>query len=176
MKKLSLFVFYVVLFVVIIVVLSPKRYLYNFAEHTALQEKIIFSHEKIHDKLFFLEVSNADIYVQDIFIGSFEKMTVYPFIFFNQVTCKDFGSSKDIENFFSTSIDTASFFQWMGEPYKIRMNMQGSFGSASGFVQLKERKVYVKIQPAKSFISQLDKLNIGVKKGDGGEYIYEYGY
>jgi len=176
MKKLATILMYCLVILVVVVVLSPKRYLYNFVQHVIVQENIILSHELTKDQLISLEVSHADIYVKDILIGALNKMTVYPFMIFNQVTCEGFASSKEIEGLFSTSIDKVSLFHWIGQPYQIAIKAQGDFGLADGFIHVRDRKIYLKIVPSEKFIAQINKLDNSIKKSEGGFYTYEYSY
>lgn len=176
MKKLTVIVSYLFLILALIVILSPKRYLYNFAQHTIAKEGIVISNELAKDKLISLEISNANIYVKDIFIGMLNKTTIYPFIVFNYVTCSGFKTSKEVNGLFSMSIDKATLFQWIGQPYKITIKAQGDFGSVSGFMNLKDRKIYLKIFPSKKFIVQIKKFGNGIKKNKEGFYTYEYSY
>lgn len=173
MKKIITFLISILLIVLVVIALAPKRQLYNLAQHFMANEAIIFSGERIDDGLFSLRISDANIYVKDILVGQLKEMTLTPFIFTNMLTCKAFESSKELRSLVPLSIEKASVKHWVGQPYKLFINASGSFGEAKGFLNLQEKKVYLEIFSVPEFEKHIKTL---AKKSEEGFYVYESGY
>jgi len=173
MKRIMTFLVSAILVLVVIIAFAPKRYLYNLAQQHMVKETIIFSGEHVHDRLFGLEIRDANIYVKDILVGHLNEMTLKPFIFANIFTCKDFASSKEIQQLIPLSIKEASLMHWVGQSYKLFLKAEGSFGEAKGFVNLKEKKIYLEIFSVPEFEKYIKTV---AKKSEEGFYVYESSY
>jgi hypothetical protein len=162
-----------ILILVVIIAFAPKRYLYNLAQQYMAKETIIFSGERIHDRLFGLKIGDANIYVKDILIGHLKELTLRPFIFVNTLTCKEFDSSKEMHQLIPLSLKGILIQHWVGQPYKLFIKAEGSFGEAKGFVNLKDKKIYLEIFSVPEFEKHIKTL---AKKSEEGFYVYEQRY
>jgi len=173
MKKMLTFVLSIVLVIFVVIAFAPKRHLYNLAQHYMANEAIILSGERIHDGLLGLKITDANIYIKDILVGQLKEMTLTPFVFVNTFTCKEFESSKELRSLVPLSIEKASVRHWIGQPYKLFINANGSFGEAKGFLNLREKKVHLEIFSTPEFEKHIKTL---AKKNEEGFYVYESSY
>lgn len=166
---------YFVFILLAIVVLAPKRHLYDIAQQEMKKYDLVISGEKIKDKFLSLELENGEIWAKDILSANFGNVLVYPFLAFNQIKIQNLKTSKNLQNIISLNIQEASINQVFWNPLKLELKAIGDFGEASGFVSLKDKNGTILIAPSAGFEATLTKFG-QIKKDQSGVYKYEFSY
>ena len=168
MKKilLSLVVFYIAL-----IVLMPKKELYYTLNDVLKSNLIEISQKSLHDKLFFLEIKDVELYYDKAKVADIKKIDIIPFIFFNKATILNIelaDSVKNILNFKAKELKlTYNIFGFS----KIYIASNGTFGELEGEFDLKSKKLFLKLTPSKEFENDKN-INKFFKKTENG-YIHE---
>lgn len=175
MRGFLKFIGYFIFVAVAIVVLAPKRHLYDFAQQEWVKQGVIVSGERAKDNPFSLELNGGDVYLKDVLSANFEQISLWPFLIFNQIKIKNLKTSKEIENIFAITIEKGKIDYLIFNPLKANIAASGDFGDAEGFIDFKERKIFISIVATQKFEAVLKKFP-QVKKEREGFYIYESSY
>ena len=174
-KKL---LFYLMLFLVFLysfIYFLPKENLYFKLKEEAKKYGIEIYKETTNDKGFVLELENINIFFKDIESAKIYHGSVGLFLFYNKISLDTVRISNDFKSFVPTKIDKAELTYTPFLPFKIKVNANGEFGSLTGSIDLKNKKISLHIYPSKTMKTKYGNIlyQRGMKRISSKEYIYE---
>ena len=175
MKKVALFILYTTLFFALLIFFAPKENLYYQAEALLKRENIIISDEKVKDRGFSLELSDAKIYAMDgIQVARFEELTLRLLLAYNTLQVTNIELSSVAAKFIPTHVDHLNVKYTLLDPLHIKAEALGDFGKVSAVINLKTRLIHLKLEPSRLMKSRYSSSMRMLKKSKQGAYTYEY--
>ncbi|MDR1555181.1 MAG: hypothetical protein LBS39_04045 [Campylobacteraceae bacterium] len=162
---------WVVLFFYIAIVFLPKENFYFFAEHK-LERQISFSNESIKDSFGILKISDALISYYGDDAGRVDKITILPFILYNEVNVENLHLAEKFNKIIPVKIDKASFKTTLFYPIKIWISLSGDFGDISGNYNIYGKTIRLVLKPQENFKQRYPFIYKEFKDIDG-ELVYE---
>ena len=180
---------HIIMVILFIMYFLPKVNFYFYAERvleqTNLQPiakammvkeaKIHIVQEEIVDNGFSIELNNANIYLNDIYILNLGQLKIEPWLFYNNISIHSVRLNKSFEDEFPTRLDELHITQSIFSPLLIEVTGIFAYGSFDAQVDLGERKVHANLQVNKKFVKKYRKLLRQLKRVKGG-YTYEYSF
>lgn len=172
--KLRSVIGYGLLTLVTILYFVPKTNLYYKLEHTLKPHGIIIHNEHVDDKWLWLEIMNAQLYVQKIKSLSVQKTRIILFGGYNRIDLEGISLVPTLGQFVPVKIDTATLSYTLFDPLNIKGSVFGDFGRAQVKLNFYERVFTADIEASKlmksKFLQTLDNFILA----DKGVYHYEY--
>ena len=144
----------------------PKLSLYYYLEKQLAQNGIVIYDEKTDNNIAYLKISHAKLSYQGADIAEIGSIKVTPWIVFNRIIAKDIELTGVAKQFLNIEIENFKATHSALKPYIVKINANGTFGVASGYVNLKQRVVHIDLSEAKD-ITSLKKF---LKRGEKGWY------
>jgi hypothetical protein len=160
------------LLIILLWVFAPKQELYYLLEQKLKEKNIIISNETVKDTWFGVNIKNADIYVKGIKMAKVDNFQLNIFFLYNSVEAENISMDSSLEAIAPKSIDELKIKYSIIDPLHVTIDSLGSFGTASGFVELKEKVVHIDFPVAKD-IQTIKKF---LKKDKTGGWYYETNY
>jgi hypothetical protein len=173
MKTVFKFFLYLLLFIIAFFVFLPKELLYNQIEKALEQNKIVVSNEIRDEKLFGLDIKNADIYFNGINMANVNKISFTSYLFYTNIDITDIRLLDSLKNMVPTPINKLKVEHSVLNLDKLSISSTGLFGSAKGFVDLKKREVQLEIDASSKMKNSYSQILRTMKLKDG-KYIYDY--
>jgi len=152
--------------------LSPKQEIYYLLEQELKKNDIIISNETLIDRWFGVVIQNADIYVKGAKMAEVEELELNLFFLYNTLTIKEIKIDEAIHNIAPKNIQEAKIKYSIIDPLNITIDIAGSFGVATGAVELLKKEVKILfpvVKEIKSFKKFLKKDKI-----EGWKYETNY--
>ena len=173
MKILLKILAYIAVMLLLIIFFSPKINLYYQLEVLMQENNIYISDEKVKDSGFSLNINNAKLYLDELFLANAEETSVKTWLVYNSIEAKNIELNEGFAEFMPEHIDTMKVSYHILNPRNILLNAQSEDSFFFGNVDLLERVVQIHLRlgtlSEKKFAMALKQL----KKEEGG-YIYEY--
>ncbi|MDX1294950.1 MAG: hypothetical protein R3302_01700 [Sulfurimonadaceae bacterium] len=173
MKRLRNFLLYALLFVVALMILTPKVNLYYLFEEQMAPYGVVVDGEQLKDRGLCLEIGDATLYAKGIDSATAERISVKLFGLYNRIAVENTQLATAFTKFFPSEITHIEVTHAVWNPTNVIVNATGDFGSANAVISLLERSVTARVTPSelmkKRFGSTLRKL----KKDETGGYRYE---
>jgi hypothetical protein len=147
-------------------IFAPKRELYYLLEEYLMRSDIIIDGEKIHSGLLALDLEHPVLYVKGIKVAKIGEVSFFTLLFYTKVSAKDIEPDASFRRWIPGKIDEVVLRHQVFDPLHIHLQIRGEFGTASGIISLKERKVHIDVTEQKS----LGSLRSMLKKGTKGWY------
>ena len=160
------------LFIVLMWLFAPKQELYYLLEKKLKENDIIISNETVVDTWFGLNIQNADIYVKGIKMANVTNLQLNIFFFYDTLDVKNINIDESLHAMAPKNIDELKVKYSVIDPLHVMINGLGSFGTASGVVDLKEKNIHIDFPVAKD-IQTIKKY---LKKDKTGGWYYETNY
>lgn len=138
--KRVLYAFYILC---IAIVLIPKEKLFFTAESFLSEVNLFISGETLSNRLFYLDIENAQVMADDLEIGSIEKIRMMPWIVFNQVSITSVSLAPVYRSFLPEKVDEVLLTYSLLHPLSIDIRGKGDFGRCNGTIDLAEQKIRV---------------------------------
>ncbi len=167
MKRVGIWLVYIVIFVLFFLWFTPKKLLYYKLEQILHHNQIILSDESVNDNFFTFHIQNAKLFVKDIEVGKIAQATLYPEFLINALVIKEFRANKNISFLPILTIHSLSFFYTPFYPMKIFIKGSSSNGAIQGSINIIKHK---------GFIDIASKKALPLKKTKEGYYRYEFSY
>jgi hypothetical protein len=155
-----------------IVLTLPKEGVWYKFEELAQKKSLVFSGDEVRDYFINLTVSNGEILFQNMSVANFSEITIYPFIFFNQIEIKNLKTGKDISQFGDYIFTKASFRHDVSVPEKVVFKGEGNFGKMQGRINVKKRQVDVLLFPNSKTEKNRQLMKFFKKDASLGGYLY----
>jgi len=157
-----------ILFVAILslAIFAPKRELYYLIEEELMKNDIIINNEKVHAGLFTLTLKHPEVYFKGIRVAEIGEVKLWTLLFYSTFSIKSISVDASLKRFVPAQIEQLRASHLIFNLMNITINGNGEFGSASGSVNLNERKVHIDFDKE----SDTSKLKSLLKKGEQGWY------
>ncbi len=101
MKKLLKIFIYLLVFIFSIIAFLPKESFYNLLEKELEKQQVVISNEIRKEKLFDLDVLNANIYYQGLNIAKVDEVSFSTYLFYTQIDINNVQISENFTSFVS---------------------------------------------------------------------------
>jgi len=152
--------------------LSPKQELYYLLEKELKKNGVIISNETFKDRWFGFVIENADIYVKGAKMAQVSKLEFNLFFFYNTLELKEIKTNDAIHNVAPKDISEMLIKYSVLDPLKVNIDSKGSFGVATGAVELINRKVKILLPVVKDI--KVFRKFLKKDKTEGWKYETNY--
>jgi len=172
--RLPNIIVYVILTFVAVLYFAPKANLYYKLEHQLQPYGIVIHNEHVEDKWFWLDITQAQVYIQKLESMHIQKTQLLFLGVYNQVNFEGITLAQTLGHFLPKDIHTAKLSHALYNPFKVTATVVGGFGKADITLNLYEKGATVNIQASElmksKFSATLDNFTLDKK----GVYHYEY--
>lgn len=175
MKFLFKIFIYLVIFILSLLVFSPKEGLYNLAQEHLQKQNIIISDEKIDSKAFGLNINDAKIYFEGINVGKVEAIKLNTFLLFNSLSISNIELLDSFEKMAPTPIEKIEIIYSVLDIKNVKISGESIYGNLEGYIDIFNQKVYLEFEANEKMKRDYSNLLRMMKLKDG-RYIYEYNY
>lgn len=165
---------YAVLTLVTVLYFLPKTNLYYKLEHTLQPKGIIIHNEHIDDRRFWLEILDAELYVQKIESMRIDKSAIMLFGVYNKVDLEGITLASTLGQFVPKKIQSARFRYRLYDPLNVNATVSGDFGKAKIRLNLYERVITADVEASKLMKSKFSATLKNLTRDKKGGYHYEY--
>ena len=165
---------YGLLALITILYFIPKTNLYYQLEHTLQPHGVIIHNEHVDDKWFWLEVTNAQLYVQKIESLYVKKTRIILFGAYNRVDFESILLASTLGQFVPKKIEAATLRYALYNPFNVNGTILGEFGHAEIKVNLYDGVLTAKIEASELMKSKFSATLGNFTRDKKGVYHYEY--
>jgi hypothetical protein len=148
------------------VLFMPKSNLYYKAEELLNKQGVVIDNEEVRSSLINLKIMHPVAYYQGVDFARASMIKVTPLLFINTLEAENIELLSVAKKFLNISITTLKANHTILNPFNIKLNIVGNFGTASGYIDLKEKVIHIDIIEPKD-INSIKKF---LKKGKKGWY------
>ncbi len=152
-----------------LIIFMPKSQLYYKAEEFLNSKGVVIGNEKIVETILDFKILHPVAYYQGADIARVAKIDIKPLLLVNEVNLEDLELMGVAKKFIKVDIDSLKAKHNILKPYYIKLDINGSFGLANGYIDLKQRLLHIDITKPKD-IKPIKRL---LKKSTKG-WKYEY--
>ena len=149
-----------------ITLFMPKSQLYYYGEQQLKNKGITIGNEKLVDTIGSLKVLHAVAYYQGVDIARATKVKFTPLLLVNIIKAEDIELLNIAKQFLNIHIDSINAKQTIFNPNRVNIDATGSFGTAHGYVNLKNRFIHLDITKA----TNISNIRQYLKKSEKGWY------
>lgn len=128
-----------------IILLAPKKELYYLLEHRLKKQGIVLAHESLGEYPFGLNAKKADLYLEGLKLGEIERLSFWTLLFYTQMDLKSFRPSTQIRGLPIPRLRHMRVGYGLWAPGQLSVEAEGDFGVAKGTVDLRERKIRLRL-------------------------------
>ena len=172
-KKLLLFLVYIMFFILALIYFSPKQSLYFSLEETLKSNGVILSQEKLKDKAFSLLIEDAKLSVKSIESADIKNIQVSTFGLYNSISCSDIELSKIYQSFLPLHVDSVDIVYSALNPLNVKVYSQGEFGVSESTFNLSDSTLHVELKPSDVMLRKYKQSLREYTKNEDGEFIYD---
>jgi len=165
---------YGLLALITILYFIPKTNLYYQLEHKLQPHGIIIHNEHVDDKWFWLEITDAQLYVQKIDSLHVNKTRIMLLGLYNRIDLEGVLLASTLRQFVPGNINSAKLHYALYNPFNITGTILGDFGEAEVNVDLYERLFTADIQVSQLMRSRFSSTLKNFIRDKKGVYHYEY--
>jgi len=148
------------------IIFMPKLSIYYYLEQKLAQQGVVIYNEKVNSTIGKFSLSHANISYQGADVAEVSYLEVKPLVAYNSVEARGVELVGMAKQFLNVGIDNFKAKHTLLKPYIVKLDANGTFGSAHGYANLKERILHIDIVDAKN-ISSIKKF---LKRGEKGWY------
>lgn len=172
--KLKSILGYGLLVLITILYFIPKTNLYYQLEHTLQPHGIVIHNEHVDDMWFWLEITDAQLYVQKIESLHVKSIKVLLFGGYNKINLEGITLASTLGQFVPKEIETASLHYALYNPFNISGTALGDLGKAEITIDLYDGVLEVKLEASDLMKSHFSATLQNFTKDKKGAYHYEY--
>jgi len=165
---------YAILILVTVLYFIPKTNLYYKLEHTLQPHEIVIHNEHVDDKWFWLEITDAQFYVQKLESLHIQKAQIMLFGVYNQVDIEGITLAPTLGHFVPKEIQTVKLSYALYNPLNVNATLVGNFGTAEIVLDLYEGLATTDIKASKLMKSRFSATLENFTRDKKGVYHYEY--
>lgn len=162
---------YVLYILIIAIILIPKEKFYFTFESFLSDYHISISNEDLMNRLFYLDVDNGSVVMDNQEVATIEHIRITPLIFMNQLTVSSVSISPSYRSFIPGKIDSLVLTYSLLHPLSVSIEGDGDFGHCEGNVDILEQKIKV-VFDATSQLRRYPLLTSQLHQEKGG-LVYE---
>jgi hypothetical protein len=170
-KSLKFFAF-LLFFIFALIAFMPKKSFYFLLEKELQNFEFVISNERLHEKLFSLEIENLELTTKGIDSAVVQSAEITLFGLYNCVILEDIQVSSLIDTYAPSKIESLELSYTLLNPLEIRASAQGDFGEAEISFTLLESELQAVVKPSKLMQTKYKKTMRMLKKDENGEYVY----
>jgi hypothetical protein len=167
---------YGVLTLVTVLFFLPKPNLYYKLEHELQPQGIIIHNEHIDDKRLWLEILDAELYVQKIESLHIHKATIMLFGVYNKIDLEQITLASTLGQFVPKNIQSARLRYALYDPLNIKATVMGDFGEAEIRLNIYDRVITANVEASKLMKSKFSATLKNLTRDKKGVYHYEYSF
>ena len=171
-KKTLLSLGYFLVFILALIIFTPKQSVYYFAEKELQPFGVVISNEMLEDNFLALKIENGQFYAQNIEAATLEKADIVILGFYNSIDIENIQLASFLDDFFPKNVANISVSYSVIEPLTLNISANGEFGEASGEFSILDRNVSLVLKPSKVMLSKYQTTLREFKKQSNGEYTY----
>lgn len=145
MKKIFSFI---ALLLIGIILFLPKANIYYSAEEALSSANLHLNGEQIHDRFFYLDVSDAVLLLNSMPIGTVEQIRFLPLIVYNRITVNSVNFNGEFASLFPEGIEHLTFTYTLLHPFSIIIEGSGGFGPVHGEIDLSNERLTLLFEPS----------------------------
>jgi len=172
-KKLALFLAYLIFFMSALLYFTPKVSLYYFLEEQLKKEGVVISSEEIVDNGFTLSIMDADLSIKSINSASILRSDIGVFLIYNYVKLKDIKLASTLKSFIPLHLDSVDIYYSIFNPLNIELYGVGEFGKIDGFFDITKMIMHLNLKPSKLMMKNNANTLRNFKKDINGEFSYD---
>lgn len=172
--RLKSIIGYGILTLVTILYFIPKTNLYYKLEHILKPHGIVIHNEHVDDRWFWLEITDAQIYIQKLESMHVQKTQIMLFGGYNRVDLEGIVLASTLEHFVPKNIQSAKLRYTLFDPINIHATVVGDFGTAEITLDLYERLARAEIKASTLMKSKFSATLQNFTRDKKGVYHYEY--
>jgi hypothetical protein len=150
------------LLLLFLVIFAPKQELYYKLEHILKEDyKITIDGEKFKEKPFGFKIEDGDIYLEDLKIGSFKSIDLDIFYLYDKLEIDSIEVDKNLKDSVKqieelsilssiNAIDKIVVKFSILKPYKIAVDINGSFGDIKGGLYFNPNRLFFRVVKPKN--------------------------
>jgi hypothetical protein len=173
MRILFKFFTYLFIFFIGIFLFLPKESIYFYLERVLLEKKIVISNENISEKFSGINISNGNIYYENINVANVKEIDIETFLLYTSIKIEDVKLLKSLESFSPSPIDEILIKYSLIDFDKIKLSANGSFGEINGSIDIFTRVLNFELIASNKMKNEYSGIlkNMQIKEG---RYYYEY--
>ncbi|MDR1284941.1 MAG: hypothetical protein LBJ88_01930 [Campylobacteraceae bacterium] len=166
------YILWVLLFFYIVTVFLPKENFYFYLEDKLSNYNIVLGNESLKDFGGVLQINNALVAYEGDEIAQIDKITILPFILYNEVSVNNLHFASKFQRVIPNKIDKASFKATLFYPIKIWIKLKGDFGDVDGSYNIYNKTIRLVLKPQDDFKQKYSLIYANFRDVDG-ELVYE---
>lgn len=172
--KLKSILGYGLLTLITILYFIPKTNLYYQLEHKLQPHGIVIHNEHVDDMWFWLQMTDAQLFVQKIESLHVKSTRVMLFGGYNKISLEGITLASTLGQFVPKKIETATLHYALYNPFNISGTVLGDFGKAEITINLYDEVLEAKIEASDLMKSHFSATLHNFTKDKKGAYHYEY--
>ncbi|WP_320033509.1 hypothetical protein [Halarcobacter sp.] len=172
MKFILKSIVYILFFIFTLIIFLPKEQFYYLLENKISKMNVIVSDEIIDEKLFGLNIKDANLYYDGINFSLVDNIDITTLLVYNNIDVKNIRVAKSFNKFLPSKIDSLNLNYSLINLNKISILSKGDFGEFEGEVLIFDGKIVGELKPSNIMMTKYRNLLNRFKKVDG-KYIYE---
>ena len=173
MKKIFIFISYMIFFFVILLITLPKTNLFYYSQTLLKEKKVYIINQTISDNLFSFDLKNFTINYNFLDLAAVKELSLSTYIFNSNILIKNIMIDSSFEKISPTKIKFIDIKHSLFDPLNISIFSKGEFGTINAKFSLKNFTFLIRLK--QSDLMDLKYKNIlSLMRKDKGEYIYEY--
>ena len=166
MVKKSVIVFLIAWFAIL--VFMPKQELYYKLEEGLAKQEIILNEEKMNEGFFSLNLEHVTVYFKGIPVAKVEEVNLCTLLFYSSVELQTLHVDDSLKAMVPQETQKAVIRHSILSPLELFIDASGSFGAATGIIDLSERIVHLDFNESKN----IEMLKPQLRKDEKG-WVYE---
>ena len=172
-KKLGVFLAYVIFFLLSLMYFTPKVSIYYFLEQQIKEFDVVISNEEVIDRGFTLDIKHSDVSVKSIDSASISEVYVNVFGLYNSIGLREVLLSSTAKTFIPLQVESVNISYTIFDPLHVNAKAIGEFGKAYASFSVLERSLHVRLLPSDKMMKSYKSTLRNFKKDENGEYIYD---
>ncbi len=168
MKRLKLIVIYSTVFAGLLLFFTPKIYCYYALEKQIEQFNVRIAQERADDGGFWLTVSHGKLYYDDLYVGTFEQLSILPLLLYNHAKVENLSISKEMSRFATGTVDTVNVQHYIVSPWTLYITAHADMGDVTAQVHLKDKIISLLLEPSEALLKQAPFWLRQLKKTEEG--------
>jgi len=171
MRLVKYILFFVVALYLGVVLFMPKSQLYYKAEEFLSNKGVVIGNEKIVDTIGSFKLMHPVAYYQGADVARASNIDIKPLLLVNIVNIDNLEFTGVAKKFIKDYVAHLRAKHTIFRPNYVKLDLNGSFGDATGYIDLKKRLVHIDITKPKNIAAIRRFITKGKK---GWQYEYKF--
>ena len=172
--KILKYIITILVFLYSLIAFFPKEKVLNYLNTKLIDKKIYIDYEKFNDKLLAFEIKGIKPFYEDIKVANIQKIKFKIFLFDNKIVLNNFLVSSGFRDFIP-NIKKVFIRYSVFNPKKIVLKANFVGAKLNGFINIFNRKVFLRLQAKSSFRYKYKMVLKYFKKTKKG-LVFEYNF